>query len=134
MKYYKRLNVYKASNVEFDPNICAAWSYGWWKFVAVINGKVVFNDYNYSNTTLRHQYKVRRLLHDLGIEIDLVVEAPGGLQNLDSALKYEALRIQELEEQIAKPRSHRRKNEERRQEILECITRMQAIHNLKKAA
>ncbi len=73
MKYFKRLKIYKASSVAFDAENVEASSYGWWKFVSKINGFVVFNNYNYSPSTCKHQSKVRRLMADLGIKIDVVV-------------------------------------------------------------
>jgi len=63
MKYFKRLEVYKASNVEYSPNDKhKAYSYGWWQFSREINGVIFFNDTRYSVSTSRHQSKVRSLL------------------------------------------------------------------------
>ncbi len=73
MKYYKKLKLYKASNVIFDPINFTATSYNWWYFVRKIQGKVVFNNYRYSVSTAKHQYKMWRLLHELGIKVDLVI-------------------------------------------------------------
>lgn len=73
MKYFKRAGIYKASNVSFDPKLIEARSYDWWVFVKVIKGKVVFNSFRYSNTTSRHQSKVRSLMRELGIKVDLEV-------------------------------------------------------------
>lgn len=72
--------IYKASNVTFDPKTMVATSYIWWHFVKVIEGKVIFNDYRYSPTTGRHQTKVRRLMQELGIKIDITLPIPKGLQ------------------------------------------------------
>lgn len=80
MKLMKRANIYKASNVTFNPETCEAVSYDWWTFAKMVNGKLVFNDHGYSNTTRKHQSKVRGLLRELGLEIDLTVDVPGGLQ------------------------------------------------------
>ncbi len=79
MKYYPRLGLYKASNVTFNLKTMSAYSYGWWKFVSVIDGKIVFNDYNYSNMTCKHQWKVRSLLQSLGVKVDIFMPVPGGL-------------------------------------------------------
>lgn len=86
MKYYKRLGVYKASNVTFHPDTISAYSYGWWKFVGVVDGKVVFNNHRYSNSTSKHQLKVKRLLRELGIKIDIEMPLVGGLPG--SYLRY----------------------------------------------
>lgn len=80
MRYMSRSGLYQASNVTFNPNNITAISYSWWTFVAVIDGKVVFNNYNYSNTTNKHQWKVRRQMRELGINIDLELPVPKGLQ------------------------------------------------------
>lgn len=82
MKLQKKTGIYKAANVTFNPIEIQAFSYKWWMFVAVVEGKVVFNNYRYSNTTARHQWKVRRLMHELGIKIDLELPAPEGLQTI----------------------------------------------------
>ena len=74
MKKLKTKNIYKASNVIFDADKIEAYSYDHWCFVKVIKGKIVFNDFNYSHTTSRHQHKVRNLMKDLGIEIDYFVD------------------------------------------------------------
>lgn len=85
MRYYSRLGVYKASNVLFNRQTCTAVSYDWWFFVKRVNGMVVFNSYRYSVTTSRHQSKVRQLMRELGIKIDLEVSVAEGLQNENAA-------------------------------------------------
>ncbi len=82
MKYMKRAKIYKAANVTFNPETVAAYSYDWWKFVSVIQDKIVFNEYRYSVTTVKHQNKVRRLMEQLGIEVDLYVSFRAGLQDI----------------------------------------------------
>lgn len=89
MKYYKKYNVYSASNVVFDCNTMQAYSYRWWRFVDVINGKVVFNAFHYSTSTCRHQHKVRRLLDQLNIKVDCVVETAKSLD--DPAWREDAI-------------------------------------------
>jgi len=66
MKFYPKLNKYKASNVELDLNSGSAWSYGWWKFYDEKTD--IFNRCPYSPTTQRHQQKVLRVLRNLGKE------------------------------------------------------------------
>lgn len=78
----KRINgttIYKASNVTFNSETCEAHSYVWWRFVARVEGKVVFDNYPYSPTTVRHQHKVRRLMSELGVKIDIEMPLPGGI-------------------------------------------------------
>lgn len=100
MKYYKRLNVYKASNVSFEPDSIAAYSYDWWQFVRVVNGSVVFNDYSYSPSTRKHQYKVRSLLNQLNINIDLVINTRAGLQACNGVHSFQDLATEAMREAI----------------------------------
>jgi hypothetical protein len=90
IKYYPTMNLFKASNCHFDPSCIRGFSYGWWEMVGVIKGKVVFNNYGYSNTTRKHQSAMRNLLNQLGIEIDMEIPAPRGLQDLELAAKHVA--------------------------------------------
>ncbi len=88
MKFFKTLNLYKASNVRFNPLNMSATSYDWWGFVGLVDGLLVFNNYFYSPSTSKHQRKVRRLLSDLNIKIDLEMPIPSGLQTGKSLGEY----------------------------------------------
>jgi hypothetical protein len=92
MRWYPRLGVFKSSNGKnyFNPVTMTATSYGWWAFLKRINGKIVFNDYRYSNQTSGHQSQLRGVLHTLGIKIDGFVAAPSGLGRLDTAMEHES--------------------------------------------
>lgn len=80
MKYFSRLQCWKASNITFKQFPLSARSYKHWCFVMRLpNGKVVFNDYRYSVTTSKHQSKVRGLLNQLGIQIDCFVNIRSSL-------------------------------------------------------
>lgn len=125
MKYMKRAGIYKASNVQFNPETCQALSYDWWRFVDRVGGQVIFNHYNYSPSTVKHQYKVRDLLRTLGIAIDLEIEAPDGLQNLDSARAWHLIQAENLEAEAARPRTRKSTNERRLAEA--------AVHRAKAA-
>jgi uncharacterized small protein (DUF1192 family) len=117
MNYYPRLNLYKAANVTFDPSKVEAHSYRWWKFVAVIDGLVVFNSYRYSPTTARHQSKVANVMRNLGIRVDLDIECPRGLDNLESAIGLYQRRIEKLRADMAKKGTRKAKNVERAADI-----------------
>jgi hypothetical protein len=117
MTYQPRLNRYKAANVIYDCNTEIATSYDWWQFTRRIGGFLIFNDYNYSNSTRNHQNKVRRLLWNLNHTIHYTIEAPKGLQRLDLALAHYEIKIKSLKDEIATPRSHKRKNLERLNQI-----------------
>lgn len=130
MKFFTKLGLYKASNVTFNPKTLEANSYGWWSFVRVINGQVVFNDYRYSSSTQRHQRKVRNLMEALGIKIDIFVESPEGLQNIQSAINYYDSKIKILLDEIDQPNSRNFKNVERLKEIGYLEARKQIINIL----
>lgn len=137
MRHMKRANIYKASNVTFDPKTIKAYSYDWWCFVKVINGKVIFNDYNYSNTTIRHQRKVRRLMRELGIKIDLIIETRSSLNSstpLCDAIFLLQRKNQKLVDLINKPRTHKAKNEERQLQIIKNNDKIKELLNIREVA
>lgn len=102
----KNPTLYKAANVTFDASQIEAFSYGWWKFVKVIQGKIVFNEYSYSTTTSKHQYKVKALMRELGIDVDLYVKTKASLDKQTlKELKAETIKIEaERENQIKENR------------------------------
>lgn len=75
MKFKPRLKVYQSSsrNNTFNPETFEAHSYQWWLYVTKIKGVVVFNDYNYSSTTNKHQSEMRSLLKELGVKSMVMV-------------------------------------------------------------
>jgi hypothetical protein len=124
MKYFKRLKLYKANNGNciFNPETGDAHSYRWWRFLAIVDGVVFFNDYRYSSMTTKHQWKVRHLLNELGIKIDVVAPFPKGIprgrslkelytmaeeNECDRYISQEAKRIYR-NEQAAKRRAQRK--------------------------
>lgn len=129
MKYYPRLGIYKSSNVSFDPKTLDARSYGYWRFVMPIGKKIYFNNYRYSKSTIRHQYKVECLLQKLGIKINETLETRRGFQSnawYESSIEIYTNKINKLKSEIAKPRSHKAKNKER----MKMIKNYQAKLNL----
>ena len=136
MKYFKRANIYKNStgtNTFYVEKQCAT-SYGWWEYVKRINGQLVFNNYTYSNSTTNHQSAMRSLLRDLGYHSYLIIEAPGGLQDLDSAIKYYESKIENLRAAMAKPRTRKAKNAERQSDINFYESKMSEVFALQKGA
>lgn len=120
MKFFKRLQVYKAKNVEFNPNKIVATSYSWWHFVELINGKVVYNAYRYSPTTGNHQRKVRALLSTLNIKIDLIVETRLSLDDenaLTDAIKNNAKEIEEIKLTLTNNRRKKLLDKDRKKQI-----------------
>jgi hypothetical protein len=132
VKFYKTLGIFKASNVSFDPAKFEARSYKWWIFVKVIGDRVIFNSYSYSPSTSKHQSKVRSLLDTLGIKVDVSIEAPRGLQDLDSALNHYGYQIKELREAIANPKSRKAKNTERLAQIKAIEAKITEVERLQR--
>lgn len=83
LTYKKREGIYANStrSLTFNPETLEAFSYKWWRFVAKIEGKVIFNNYSYSISTTKHQHKIRSLLYELGIKIDLFLPLPEGINS-----------------------------------------------------
>jgi hypothetical protein len=99
--------VYFASNVTFDARTTTAYSYGWWCFVRIIDGQVVFNRYPYSPTTCRHQSKVQYLMDSLGIKVDKWVLSLDSLSSTLPELCFDSLEA--LQEYQRKQRNARAK-------------------------
>jgi hypothetical protein len=106
MKYFKRKNEYKASNVWFSAATISATSYNWWVFVKEYNGFVVFNFHNYSVTTRQHQHKVRFVMKKLGINIDLLVDQRQSLDRFRSFKELIDSEIARLSHQIAQNQAY----------------------------
>lgn len=135
MKYFPRLELYKASNVTFDPKKIEAKSYGWWVFVAKIDGVVYFNNFTYSNTTTKHQSKMRGLLKELNIKY-VDIECPKGFQNINAfedAREMYQNRIKLLEEAIDNPKSNNKTNVRRLKQIEVCLEKLDILQQLETA-
>ena len=124
MKYYKRLKEYKASNVclRVEPNL-EAYSYAWWLFLTKYKGLIIFNNTNYSPSTLKHQSKVRGVLDDLNIKIDIELNHTkvSFSPNVTIAIRDEIDQInlenKDLALTISKPRTRKSTNLKRKQQI-----------------
>lgn len=112
MKYYPKLNVYKISNLEFNPETETAYSYRWYEIFKVIKGTRCLNTFKYFNITIKHIYKMREFLKDQYVNI-FEFEAPKGLQDLDAAIEYYKRKQQYLIDQTTKTSTQKRKNLER---------------------
>jgi len=117
MKFNEKSGLYTASNLSFNPETCEGRSYHWYLLTRKVGERILFNDFNYSATTIKHKYKIRRLLNTLGIYKTYDIEAPRGLQNLGDAIDHYYSRIGELKAKIACPRTKHAKNLERSREI-----------------
>lgn len=100
MKYFKRLGLYKASNVTFNPKTLSAHSYDWWQFVKQVDGKVIFNNYRYSQSTSKHQRKVAGVLQELGITYE-TIKTVKSLANLETLEQVYAAHAENIEAEKA---------------------------------
>lgn len=123
MRYCKKRNQFEASNVSYNADFKSAFSYRWWKFVSVIGKKTVFNNYNYSVSTRKHQNKVRNLMASLGHPIDVFVSIRDSLENITTLkeLKERELRQKKKDAEIAEMKrlERNKKARERRQKAKE---------------
>lgn len=129
MKYYKKLKIYKNSTGSnyYDPQKQEAFSYKWWRYLQVINGVLVFNDYDYSVTTSQHQ---SALLSIIGYRTAYRVSAPRGLEGISSIYSYAKELKREnasLSKAILKPRTRRSTNEYRLKQIKRNIYKIKDL-------
>ena len=132
-RYVKRTNVIKSSNFEMDLDTLKAYSYDWWLFCTTVNGKVIFNNTRYSSTTDKHQGKAWRVLN---YQADLTLNhTTTSLANLSLALENEIkgakLEIKSLIKTIKKPRTHRAKNQERREAVTKLLKHVKNVQSIK---
>jgi hypothetical protein len=138
MRYIKTQKTYKASNVTLkidrEAGIIEAYSYNWWQFIAVINGKVVFNEYPYSVSTRGHQSKVKKILAREGVLVDHFVSTRESLSST-SLWRLNAIRL--LEDKIldllylTRCKGTRKvKNEERKAEIEKLKAKIEEIGSI----
>jgi hypothetical protein len=128
MKKYNKQGIYKNStgSITFNKNTMEAYSYKWWKFLSMVEGKLVFNSYRYSVSTSKHQRTVLGLLHELGIKPDYFLQLPNGING--SSLEglfleaEETLCKQYLNEQIKKQERYQRtKARKRLKKLIERV-------------
>ena len=117
-----RLKQIKSCNNKFtfNPETFEAFSYGWWKFVMKVKGKIIFNNHHYSNTTRNHQWEMRSILEANGESIYLEVDCPRGLQRgLDSEILNQFYyKIGYLKAELENPKT---KNKEDRLASIESL-------------
>lgn len=137
MKYSNKRNRYEAANVTLDLVKLEAFSYDWWQFLRYINGKLVFNNYNYSNSTCKHQSKVRGMLYEKGIKIDVFVKCHRSLNGyaknsannygttedaLNEAIANNKAEIEEIELMLVNPRRKKALDADRKEQIKKLKT------------
>lgn len=98
MRWYPRLQVFKSNGGKliFNPTTGEGTSYHWYSITKVIKGKLVLNNYPYSNSTSQHINKLVRLFRALDIDC-ITCQAPKGLQDLNSLKAQHCKRWAEYE-------------------------------------
>lgn len=67
LKYKKRSGLYENStgSLKYNPLTKESWSYTWWPITKKIGKYIVFNNYNYSNTTSKHNWIIYHEISEL---------------------------------------------------------------------
>jgi hypothetical protein len=132
-RYLSKTNMLKSSNFSMNLTTLEARSYDWWVFVRKVNGKVIFNRVNYSNSTCKHQNKALRVLnyqYDLKLRFTRL-----SLSDLEPALCNEVrlakLEISSLIRAIKKPKTRQSTNAERRLKIQELVKHIDLVRSFK---
>lgn len=112
-KWINSRKTFEKSNLTYCPETGRGYSYGWYRIVDRIGGKVVLNTYQYSKSTGRHITHIVRLLSELGVKIDVSVEAPNGLQNHGAIQRHYRSMIEDHEAAINAKGSRKATNQKR---------------------
>lgn len=126
--YVKRDRVYKTERFEFDLDLCTAYSYEWWMFVIRVGNTIYVNAARYSMQTDAHQHMAKNIIecseperHGLKV---VSVYYREGLNHLDTAIRNMRFEITQLTQAIAKPRSRKATNANRRERIKDLKARI----------
>lgn len=123
LRYSKRNNYFSATNVGFSPETMEGHSYDWYSLVRKFDNTVVLNAFRYSPTTSKHISKVRNVLRTLGVKYS-ELEAPKGLQNLESAKAHHLI---ELGKAIVEHRFARIKNDSGIKHHRKCLALLEKL-------
>lgn len=126
--YRKCRDRYEKPNLWLDPKTLRSYSYGWYRLSDRICGKTVINCYSYSRTTSRHYSEVLRWFRIRDFDPLFVIEAPHGLQNLGSSVRYYKEQISIYKDKLANPRT--RKRAEYQQTLDFLSERLKFVQNL----
>lgn len=86
LRYLKRSKYFTnyKNSCGFNPITGKGHSYSWYELTKVIKGKLVLNNYKYSQQTALHINKMKQLFKLLKVKY-ITIEAPQGLQDLVAA-------------------------------------------------
>ena len=137
MKYNKETKHYEDKNVKFSAVTMKAYSYEHWQFLGKTDeGKVIFNNFNYSMITGKHQKDVLSILNILQKPIDLVIyhTKKSLREGYKSVLKDEIILSQEaimiLKERIKNPKTHKKRNLKRKDEVNHLLKHIEHVETI----
>lgn len=131
MKYSKKRQQFEASNLTYNPLTKKSYSYRWYLLTDRIGQYIVLNNYSYSPTTARHVSKVRGQIEKTFTKIDVNIECPKGLQDLDSGIQLYNDRITNLIAKVNSKGTKKEKNNERLALIAFFQEKIELIEQLK---
>jgi len=129
LHYKKGRNSYESStkNCTYYVDSKKAYSYNWWLFCTERKGKIIFNDYNYSNTTTNHQWSVKNVLTTLGLKSDICIQTHQSLDRLDlCAIELESNILKTLDS-ILKPGTRATTNSSRLKRVNALVEQIKAL-------
>lgn len=136
LNYIKKYDSYFNSTKtnEVKANTFEAWSYDWWKYATKYKGLRIFNNTTYSSTTSKHQSDARSVL--IGGPDVVLYHTRLSLDNVEDALKdeIELLRYENktLLEKIQAPRTQKKTNAKRANEVTSNAQRIQELKDVLK--
>jgi hypothetical protein len=131
--YVRKTHHFMSRQFRFDLSNCEARSYDWWVFVLRIGDTVYFNNISYSMQTRGHQNMAWNILSCELVGSGLKVKTlyiKEGFQDLNGAHIRMAQEIAVLRTAIARPRSRKKANKRRYENIESLEKRMVEIRKL----
>lgn len=136
LKHYKKANIYKnhSGSLTVDGETLEAHSYDWYVLGKKTSLGYVINSYSYSPTTIKHYYKLIKLLSSMGINEPLRLEAPKGLQDLEASKTYYKQKISDLQNAMNKKGTRKTTNDRRLTEINQYMIKLALIEKLEQGS
>lgn len=110
MQFQKTKNRYVAKRnkssrngwgLTYYPETGEAYSYGWWRFAKKINGIMIINLGQYSQTTTSHQQEFLWFYKGDRITIDIGMDSLNSIDDLDKAMENNAEKIKGILEDMS---------------------------------
>ena len=133
MKFFKKRNSYENSSktLKLHMNDLYGTSYDWYSIVKTVNGVTYLNTYPYSITTSKHIRQIRSLLYKLNIPF-VEIQAPRGLDEIDSIKEFYKTKIMSLVYKVLSTRTRYTTKERIKGEINKLMVEQNEIKNLER--